>query len=302
MAISEQWAELLVPGLREVFYATVEPLATASRIPLLYDVISSTKAAEQFLSAGAMGNWKTFKGAIEYDDIDQGYKTTLTHEEYVQGFKIERKLVEDDQYGLFQDRPAELAMSAMRTRETHAASVFVNAFTGGAYVGGDSVALCSDSHPASPANASSTQDNNGTLSFSYSNIEAVRQLMRGWKDDRGNLIPVNPDTLLIPAELEKSAFENVRTANVPDTTDYKANFVAGFIRQTIVWDYLTDANAWFVIDSMRMKQALKWIDRVALEFALDPTSNFRLESRWRGYMRYSYGFKDWRWIYGNNPG
>ena len=37
------------------------------------------------------------------------------------------------------------------------------------------------------------------------------------------------------------------------------------------------------------------------EFALDPTSNFRLESRWRGYMRYSYGWKDWRWLYGNNP-
>ena len=301
MAISEQWAELLVPGLREVFYATVEPLATASRIPLLYDVISSTKAAEQFLSAGAMGNWKTFKGAIEYDDIDQGYKTTLTHEEYVQGFKIERKLVEDDQYGLFMDRPAELGMSAMRTRETHAASVFINAFTD-AYAGGDGVGLVSDSHPASPANASSTQDNEGTLSLSYANVEAVRQLMRAWKDDRGNLIPVNPDTLIVPAELEKTAFEIVRTANVPDTTDYKANFVAGFIRQTIVWDYLTDANAWFVVDSMRMKQALKWIDRVPLEFALDPTSNFRLESRWRGYMRYSYGFKDWRWVYGNNPG
>ena len=300
MAISEQWAELLVPGLREVFYATVEPLAAASRIPLLYDVITSQKAAEQFLSAGAMGNWKTFKGAIEYDDIDQGYKTTITHEEYVQGFKVERKLVEDDLYFLFKDRPAELAMSAMRTRETHAASVFANAFTD-AYAGGDAVGLCSTAHPASPANASSTQSNEGTLSFSYSNIEAVRQLMRGWKDDRGNLIPINPDTLVIPAELEKSAFEAVRTANVPDTTDYRANFVAGFIRQTIVWDYLTDANAWFVIDSMRMKQALKWIDRVPLEFALDPTSNFRLESRWRGYMRYSYGFKDWRWIYGNNP-
>jgi phage major head subunit gpT-like protein len=247
-----------------------------------------------------MGNWKPYKGSIEYDDIDQGYKTTITHEEYVQGFKIERKLVEDDQYGLFRDRPAELAMSAMRTRETHAASVFNNAFSS-SYLGGDGMPLVYDSHPASPANTSSTQDNEGTLSLSYANVETVRQLMRAWKDDRGNLIPVNPDTLIVPAELEKTAFEIVRTANVPDTTDYKANFVAGFIRQTIVWDYLTDANAWFVVDSMRMKQALKWIDRVPLEFALDPTSNFRLESRWRGYMRYSYGWKDWRWIYGNNP-
>jgi phage major head subunit gpT-like protein len=300
MAISEQWAQVLEPGLREAFYLTADALAAASRIPLLYAVETSQKAQEHFLAAGAMGNWRQFKGAIEYDDIDQGYKTTLTHEEYVQGFKIERKLVEDDQYGLFQDRPQELAMSAMRTRETHAASVFVNAFTD-AYAGGDGVGLVSDAHPASPANAASTQDNEGTLALTYANVEAVRQLMRAWKDDRGNLIPVSPDTLLVPAELEKTAFEIVRTANVPDTTDYKANFVAGFIRQVVVWDYLSDANAWFVIDSMRMKQSLKWLDRVPLEFALDPTSNFRLESRWRGYMRYSYGWKDWRWIYGNNP-
>ena len=74
-------------GCARFSIATVEPLAAASRIPLLFDVMTSTKAAEHFLSAGAMGNWKTFKGAIEYDDIDQGYKTTMTHEEYVQGLQ-----------------------------------------------------------------------------------------------------------------------------------------------------------------------------------------------------------------------
>ena len=300
MAISEQWAYLLEPGLREVFYTTRDALAAQSKIPFLFDVLTSQKAQEHFLQIGGMGNWKAYKGAIEYDDLEQGYRTTLTHEEYVQGFKIERKLVEDDQYGLFMDRPAELAMSAMRTRETHAASVFNNAFST-SYQGGDAKPLCEDDHPKSPANAGS-QDNEGTLALSYTNVEAVRQLMRAWTDDRGNLIAVQPDTLLVPPELEKTAFEIVRTPNVPDTTDYKANFVSGFVRQVVVWDYLTDANAWFVIDSQRAKQALKWLDRVPLEFALDPTSEFRLESRWRGYMRYSYGWKDWRWVYGNNPG
>jgi phage major head subunit gpT-like protein len=300
MAISEQWAYLLEPGLREVFYTTTEALAAQSKIPLLFDVMTSQKAQEHFLSVGGMGTWNAYKGAIEYDDLEQGYRTTLTHEEYVKGFKIERKLVEDDQYGLFMDRPAELAMAAMRTREIHAASVFNNAFST-SYNGGDGKPLCEDNHPKSPANAG-VLDNEGTLALSYTNVEAVRQLMRAWTDDRGNLIPVQPDTLLVPPELEKTAFEIVRTPNVPNTADYQANFVSGFIRQVVVWDYLTDANAWFVIDSQRAKQALKWMDRVPLEFALDPTSNFRLESRWRGYMRYSYGWKDWRWVYGNNPG
>ena len=299
MPISENWAELLEPGLREVFYLTVEPLAAASRLPILFDMLTSVKAQEHFLSAGAMGNWKAYKGSIEYDDVEQGYKTTLTHEEFVQGFKIERRLVEDDQYGLFVDRPRELGMSAMRTRETHGASVFNNAFSA-TYAGGDGVALCSNSHPQSPSNAA-VQDNNGTLACSYANAMVTRRLMREWTDDRGNLIPVSPDLVLIPPGLEETMLEAVQTPNVPNTMDYRKNLLAGFIRQIVVWDYLTDANAWFLIDSMRMKQALKWLDRVPLEFALDPTSNFRLESRWRGYMRYSYGFKDWRWVYGNNP-
>ena len=299
MAISEQWAELLEPGLREVFYTTSEALAATSRISMLFDVTSSTRAFEEFLQIGGMGNWQAYEGAIEYDDLAKGYKTTITHEEYARGFKIERKLVEDDQYSLFRDRPAELAMAAMRTREVHAASVFNNAFST-SYLGGDGKPLVEDDHPKSPSN-SGTQDNEGALTLSYANVITTRQLMRAWTDDLGNLIPRNPDTLLVPAELEDTAFEIVRTANVPNTTDYRANFVSGFIRNVIVWDYLTDANAWFVIDSMAAKQNLKWFDRAPLEFALDPTSNFRLESRWRGYMRYSYGWKDWRWVYGNNP-
>ena len=299
MAISENWAELLEPGLREIFMQTSAALAAQSRIPMLFDIIPSGKAAEDFLSSGGMGNWNAYRGAIEYDDLNKGYKTTLTHEEYVRGFVIERKLVEDDQYNLFRDRPAELAMAAMRTREVHAASVFNNAFST-SYLGGDAKPLCEDDHPKGPSN-SGTLDNEGALALSYENVVLTRQYMRAFTDDRGNLIPANPDTILVPAELEDTAFEIVRTANVPSTADYRANFVQGFVRNVIVWDYLTDANAWFLIDSAAAKQALKWVDRVPLEFALDPTSDFNLKSQWRGYMRYSYGFKDWRWVYGNNP-
>ena len=300
MAISEQWAELLEPGLREIFMQAEAALAAESRIPALFDVIPSGKAAEKFLSVGGMGNWNAYKGAIEYDDLNKGYETTITHEEYVRGFVIERKLVEDDQYNMFRDRPEELAMAAMRTRETHAASVFNNAFSA-SYLGGDGKPLCEDDHPASPSN-SATQDNEGALAFSYDNVIATRLLMRAYEDDRGNLIPRNPDTILVPPELEQTAFEMFpQNNNKPNTADSVANFARSFIRNVIAWDYLTDANAWFLIDSRAGKQALKWVERTPLEFALDPTSDFNLQSKWRGYMRYSYGFKDWRWVYGNNP-
>ncbi len=297
MAISEQWAELLEPGLRSIFEVQSEALAAESRIPMLFNVIGSTKANEHFLGAGGMSDWETYKGAIEYDEYDQLYKTTLTHEEYSKGFKVERKLVDDDQYNTITPRPRSLALSAMRTREKHAASVFNNAFSS-SFTGGDAVALCSASHPLSP-NSSATHSNTGVLAFTYDNVVTTRELMRAFVDDRNELVMINPDTIIAPPELEEEAWAVVNTLNKVDVTDYHANFVQSKIQNVVVWDYLTDANNWFLADMAMTKIHALWIDRVALEFEMDPTSDFRLEARFRGYMRYSYGWSDWRWLFGH---
>jgi len=301
MAISEQWAYLLEPGLREVFFLTYEELLAQSPVNQLFNVIDSTKANEYFLGAGGFGDWLEYEGAIEYDDFEQLYRTTLTHKEYVRGFKVERKLVDDDQYNIIQERPRALAMAAARTREKHAASVFNNAFST-SYQGGDEKPLCEISgHPYSPSNAS-TQTNEAATALTYDNVITIFRAMQEFKDDRGELVSVSPDTLLVPPELAQTAKEILLTTqNKPNTADTVVNYVNTFLRDVIVWHYLTDANAWFLIDSGLAKRHLLWVDRVGMEFALDPTSNFRLEARYRGYMRYSYGWSDWRWVYGCNP-
>lgn len=305
MAISEQWAELLEPGLRSIFQIQAEALAAQSLIPMLFNSIGSSKASEYFLGMGGFGNWPEYDGAIEYDDPEQGYKTTLTHKEYVEGFKVRRSLVDDDQYNVISARPRGLALAAMRTREEHAASVFNNAFST-SYQGGDGKPLCeSAGHPYSPSNAS-TQTNEGTTALSYDGVVSIRESMRAYLDDRGKLVPINPDLILVPPELENTANEICETmrgpsTQQPNTADYVASLVQARGIHYLVWDYLTDANAWFLIDSQLAKIHLLWIDRSPLEFAMDPTSDFRLEARYRGYMRYSYGWSDWRWVYGNNP-
>jgi len=296
MAISEQWAYLLEPGLRTIFNVQRDALAAASKIPMLFGAGTSSKAVEYFLGMGGMGDWAEYKGAIEYDDMEQGWRTTLTNVPYVKGFQIERELVDDDQYNVINQRPANLAISAMRTREKHAASVFNNAFSG-SYLGGDAIALCG-AHPYSPGNAT-TQANNGTTALSYAAVDSTRQLMRAFVDDRGELVSVMPDTLLVPPELEETAWAIWRTTNKVDTADAHANFISGFVRQVVVWDYLTDANNWFLIDSTLAKQQLHWLDRIPLEFAMDPTSDFNLVAKYRGYMRYTYGWSDFRWVYGH---
>lgn len=304
MAISERWAQLLEPGLRSIFELQATALAAPSRIPLLFSVQDSTKAAEHDLGVGGFGDWHEYEGAIEYDDNEQGYKTTYTHKEFAEGFVVERALVDDDQYNIINARPRGLATAAIRTREKHAASVFNNAFST-TYLGGDGIALCeSAGHPYSPGNAS-TQTNEGSTALSYDAVVETRRIMREYKDDRGELVPINPNLILIPAELENTANEIVNTMRGPNTQQPStADFAASLVQQHginfLVWDYLTDANNWFLLDTVLAKQYLKWFDRVPLEFAADPTSDFNLIAKFRGYMRYSYGWSDWRFVYGHN--
>ena len=296
--ISEQWAELLEPGLRTLFEIQRTALVAESRVPLLFNIQTSNKAAEHNLGIGGFGDWKEYKGRVEYDQFEKGFQTNYTHIEFIDGFKVARSLVDDDLYNVINPMPRGLAMAGMRKREKDAASVFNNAFSA-SYVGGDSVALCSASHPYSPSNAT-VQGNAGTTALSYDAVEATRKLMRAYKDDRGELVPISPDTLVVPPGLEETAWTVFNTVNKPGTANNDGNFVRSKLNKVIVWDYLSDTNNWFMIDSMLAKMYLNWYDRVPMEFAMDPTSDFSLEARFRGYMRYSYGWDDWRWIYGHN--
>lgn len=298
MAISAQWAELLEPGLRAIFNTQRDALVAESRIPALYNVVSSNKAQEHDLGMGGFGDWEQYAGRIEYDENDQLYKTTYTHVEYVRGFKVERKLVDDDQYNVINKRPSGLALSAVRTREKHAASVFNNAFSS-SYIGSDGEQLCDTAHPLSPETGARTHGNMGTTALDYDAVIATRKLMRAYVDDRGEMVPVNPNTILVPPELEDTAWQIANTINKPGTADNDGNFVRSTGLRVIVWDYLTDPNNWFMLDPALAKLYLNWFDRVPLEFEMDPTSDFTLEARFRGYMRYSYGFSDWRWVYGH---
>lgn len=305
MAISENWARLLDPGIRRIFEQQREALAAQSVIPAVFSVQSSSKSTEYDLGVGGMGDFEEYDGRIEYDDPEQLWRPSYEHVEYVKAFKVERKLYDDDLYNIINKRPAAFALSAMRTREKHAASVFNNAFDSN-YAGFDDVELCDASHPYSPSNTSSTQSNILTAELTYDNLVTARQTMRTFTDDKGELIPINPRLLLVPPELESAANEIINTmrggnSQQPDTANYAANLAQDRGIRYIVWDYLTDDNAWFLIDPDLAGLYLNWFNRVPLEIAMDPTSDFHLEARWRGYMRYSYGYSDWRFVIGSNP-
>jgi len=55
-----------------------------------------------------------------------------------------------------------------------------------------------------------------------------------------------------------------------------------------------------VADSGLVPRHLWCYDRVAPEFPIDPSSDFDLVAKYRGYTRDSVGADDWRWLYGHS--
>ena len=303
---SGNFADLLKPGLKRTFdIAMSRPRPI---MEMLFGVESSTRFEEQYQGMGAQGLVPPFDGTVPYHDFDAGYRTDIRNYEFAMGTQVERRLGDDDQYNQISRRASNMSDSFNVTVETDAANVFINGFTdsgtnrmGASTKGADGVALLSAAHPYSPANTNNTQANEGTLALTIDNLDTTRQAMRSFVDDSGLMLGVNPDMLLVPPELERTATQLVseRAVYEPGSAQYDLNIFSGRFRP-VVWDRLTDSNAWFLIDSTLMKQHLIWQWRIRPEFA--QADDFDgLTAKYRGYMRYGIGWTDWKWIYGQNP-
>jgi hypothetical protein len=295
MLVEENWPDLLVPGLRKVFDNAYRE--RPSNIGILFNVQSSQKAVEHDLTTGDMLDFAPMNGVVPYDDMGEGYRTDYTHSELARGFKVERKLVDDDLYNVINKRPRMLGLAARRRRETDAASMFNNAFNSG-ITGGDGVSLCNSAHPAN--NGGATQSNVGTLDLTDVNLEATRRLMIGFHSDRDQIIEVIPDFLLVPLALEQVAFEIINSRGKVDTALNNANFHYGKYKLLVWPNYLSSSLNWFLMDSVMMKEYHLWFDRIKPEFQKDREFD-TYNAKYSGYMRYSYGWSDWRAIFGNNP-
>jgi phage major head subunit gpT-like protein len=280
------------PLLAEIFYQQYNQLPAQRN--MIFGVRGSNKAVETDLRIGSFRDPKEFKGVVEYDTADPDFSVTYAHTAYSLGFTVTRDMIDDNQYeGIF-ERASELATSFARKQEKDAASVFNNAFSG--VTGYDAKTLCANDHPRSKTDSTSV-DNLATLALNSDNLQAAIDQLEGLGDDRGEEINTVADLLIVPRALRKTAFELVESELTPENANNAANIHMGM--KTLVWPRLTNSSAWFVCDSVQMKRWLKWYDRIPVEFASDDDFN-TLIRRFRGYMRYSFGWSDFRFVVGSS--
>lgn len=294
--ISSDWAALLEPGLRAVFYNTYNELPT--QFDKIFKVKNSNKAAEYELGMGAFTPWTervNDTDNVEYQKIGQGLEREYIHKEFASGFAVGKRLYEDEQYGIINGMAEDLGRAGRTKVETDVASVFNNAFSASSPIY-DGKPLISAEHPYE-GGLSGVQSNLVEGALSDITLKKAITLMRDVKDNGGKKIVLQPDTLVVPPALEWLAIELTKSAQKPGTADNDINALAGRLK-VFVYDYLTNDDAWFVIDSKRHKLTFFW--RVKPEFTRGKdTDNF--VAKYNGRMRYSFGASAWQGVVGS-PG
>jgi hypothetical protein len=271
-------------------------------IPELYNVINSDSAWEEFFQVGDVPDIPEFTGKVSYLSVSPGYHLKIEPKEYSAGLQVERKLLDDEKYGVISTKAERLVTAAHRTQEKKGVRPFAFAFsTAFDYMESEEgIALCGTHTTKSGTSTASGFDNSGTSALSKTSVAATRLLMRRFRNDISERIELSDNLgLIVPDNLADAAAEIVGTPKSLDTAD--GNINTQYNRYKVI-PYLRlddyDTNNWFMVDLDAMKQDLLWVNRVPIE--TKRTVDFETYLlKMAVYFRIAYGWKDWRWIYGH---
>jgi len=296
--VSTAFADLLDPRFQKIFHDEYAQLP--DMIGNLFSTVSTNGRNNMTWSnVGTIPDFAEFNGTVSYTSQSLGYNTTATPVEFSNGIQVERKLFDDDQYHIMDQKPKALAQSAFRTRQKHAARPLNNAFSVDSYfyTNSEAVALCSDSHTTtSGASTASGFDNKVTSALTATAVAAARIQMVQFRGDQAERISISPDELWGPPDLYEQAFEIITSMGKVDSANNNPNVHKG-VYTFYEWNYLTSTKNWFMCDGSMRKQYAFWSDRIPLEFAMAEDLDTLL-AKWRAYMRYFNAITEWRWITG----
>jgi len=289
--------KLLWPGLNQIWgmaYTEYKP-----EWDQCFKTYSSEKNYEEDAGLTGMGlaPQKNEGDALYYDTMKQAYISRYQNIAYAIGFAITREEIADNQYAEFgAQRARNIAFSMHQTKENVAANVFNRAFSN-TYAGGDGVSLVDGSHPVEGGILSNELPIAADLS--EASLEDALIAIAQFRDNRNNHINVMGEKLLIPPQLMFDATRILRNPERPGTAqrDINAIYTLGLLPGGIVVDhYLTDTDAWFILTNCPV--GLKYFEREAARFENDNDFNTK-NALFSGYERYSFGWSDWRGIYGS---
>ena len=244
---------------------------------------------------------KSEGASVEFDSAAEQWTARYVHETVALAFAITEEAVEDNLYDTLSRRyTAALARSMAYTKQVKAANVLNNAFSS-SFPGGDGKELIATDHPTVQAGTQSNEPSTAA-DLSESSLENAIISIGGFADDRNIPVAVQARKLVIPKELAFTAQRILKSELRVGTADNDVNALNSmgmFPEGYVVNHYLTDTDAFFILTDMS-NTGLKMFQRRPLKTSMEPdfeTGNMRFKAS----ERYSFGFSDWRCIFGS-PG
>ena len=301
MAINRaQLVKELVPGLNALF--GLEYASYADEHTMIFDTESSDRAYEEEVMLSGFGE-AAVKGegtAVKYDTAQETWTARYVHNTVALAFSLTEEAMEDNLYDTLSARYTRaLARSMQQTKQVKAANVLNNGFSS-TYPGGDGKELFATDHGSLTAgdlkNELSTAADLNETSMEQALIDIA-----GFKDERGLKVNAQAQRLVVPPALQFIADRLLNTPGRVATSDNDINAIRnmGMIPDGYaVNHYLTDTDAWFI--KTDIPNGLKHFVRTAVSTNMEgdfETGNVRYKAR----ERYSFGWSDWRGIFGS-PG
>lgn len=303
--ISENFGKLLYPGLRKIFFETYDELP--EQFSKIYNVNTSNSATETDYGMGAFGDWteRTDElSVVDYAKISEAGEVTYRHKAFTKGFMISRELYDDEKYGQMKKMAKALARAGRAKVEKDAVQPLLKGFQGGTGTikGRDGLELFHKAHTL--VNSDATCGNMLEKELNEASLKEAIQMMASQKDEAGNLVQMKATKLIVPPALEDTALRLLHSAQLPGTNHNDTNEYLKDKLQVVVMDYLGataggNDKCWFLQDGNRHELNFFW--RVKPEFKNEEDFD-TFVAKYRGYMRYSLGFSDWRGMVGSTGG
>lgn len=296
--LGDFFLEDALPSLE--FVAAEEFMSFAPRYEMIFnvgDMKGSIIQSSQISALEAAGVVE--EGAqIPTQDVIQGYDKTYKAVKYGLMVALTQEAIDDGNLSLMEKHSRRLSQAFMEACEIKAAAVLNNGLAGSEN-GPDGVPLFSLVHPLLKGGTNSNKLATAA-DLSATTLKALITLLRQTRDTANNRIHLKPAKLIVPADLEFTAHEILKSSLLVDSANASVNATNAvkdrYSMEIVVNDYLTDSDACMVLsDKDSHELHYFWRARPAISTDTEFKSEVKLM---KISGRFDVGFSDYRGIVG----
>lgn len=337
-AVKNSAFNILQEPIKMLLENETEAFEKESIIPKVFVMKTTDKYREEYRSTTAMDGFKPTEDMepAGLSDFEEGYGKQFVFQTWTNAFIVSKQTIEDNQMMSIEPKAMGFIKSYGRTREIYAVNMLGAALgkTNADYKINAKSGLGMDTTDGTVEGTKQQYFHNGHKpvgygkpgrSFTQSNkfyanidwtgadpeleekvldvIEQVASVMKKYKDDKGNIVPCNPTTIVMGEDYRlsdvimrglKSKYGSRMDGNGVNLTFGKYNLVISPYLSAV--DGFEDADhAVILLDPVRNREGLGavWFDRKPLE--IDSYVDKKTKANvWDGRARFGAGFGDFR--------